>query len=72
MLANLQGIFFSRDVRQAAWVLRLRLAIPGLGKEERKGMARALAALGRFDVAATELEDLGLTDEARSLRARGN
>ena len=72
MLANLQGVFFSRDVRQAAWVLRLRLAIPGLGKEARLGVARALAALGRFDLAANELDDLGLIDEARSLRARGN
>jgi regulator of sirC expression with transglutaminase-like and TPR domain len=72
MLGNLQGIFLSGDTRQAAWVLRLRLAIPGLEKEERLGLARALAALGRFDLAASELDDLGLTDEARGLRARGN
>jgi regulator of sirC expression with transglutaminase-like and TPR domain len=72
MLANLQGIFIGRDNGQAAWVLRLRLAIPGLEKDERVGLARALAALGRFDLAATELGDLGLADEARSLRARSN
>jgi regulator of sirC expression with transglutaminase-like and TPR domain len=72
MLANLQASFLHQDVRAAAWVLRLRLAIPGLEKEERLGLARALASVGRFDVAATELDELGLTDEARSLRARGN
>lgn len=72
MLANLQGIFLGRDTRQAAWVLRLRLAVPGLPDQERVGLARALAALGRFDVAAGALEGLGLAAEARSLRARGN
>jgi len=82
MLLNLQGLFLPADLKSAAWVLQLRLAIPGLAVADRLGLARALGSLGRFGVAAVELDKLAesLPDteaatvraEALSLRARAN
>jgi regulator of sirC expression with transglutaminase-like and TPR domain len=82
MLLNLQGLFLHADLRSAAWVLELRLSIPGLAVADRLGLARALGSLGRFGAAAAELEAVadGLPDteaatlraEAKGLRARAN
>ncbi|HVW33071.1 MAG TPA: transglutaminase-like domain-containing protein [Acidimicrobiia bacterium] len=82
MLLNLQGLFLPSSLRSAAWVLRLRLSIPGLAVPERLGLARALGSLGRSDLAAVELDRVadGLPDEdavtvraeSRLLRARFN
>jgi regulator of sirC expression with transglutaminase-like and TPR domain len=82
MLLNLQGVFLPADMRSAAWVLELRLTIPGLSVAERLGVARALGSMGRFGSAATELDRVaeGLPDEeavtvraeSRALRARAN
>lgn len=83
MLANLRGIFAaSGDRRSLQWVLRLRLAVPGVPAEERAELAALLAAGGRFGEAADELgvlaRELGgdLGDEysrsAERIRARLN
>jgi regulator of sirC expression with transglutaminase-like and TPR domain len=82
MLMNLQGLFLPSDLRSAAWVLELRLTIPGLGVPERLGLARALGSLGRFGPAAIELERVAaelppeeattVAAEATALRARSN
>lgn len=82
MLANLQGIFMPGDLRSAAWVLRLRLLIPGLSPAEQVALARALGSLGQFSAAATALDDAAgavaaedaesLRVQARALRSRTN
>ena len=82
MLLNLQGIFLPSDLRSAAWVLELRLTIPGLGVADRLGLARALGSLGRFGSAANELDRVAadlpadeaatVAAEATALRARAN
>lgn len=82
MLLNLQGVFLPADLRSAAWVLELRLAVPGLTVADRLGLARALGSLGRFGAAAAELdrvagelpadEAAAVAAEAKSLRARSN
>jgi regulator of sirC expression with transglutaminase-like and TPR domain len=82
MLSNLRGIFLRSDLRSAAWVLRLHLAIPGVDAADRTALARALGALGQFPAAASELERVAailppdeaaaLAAEARALRARAN
>ena len=82
MLLNLQGLFLPSDLRAAAWVLEMRLAIPGLPVPERLGLARALGSLGRFGPAAVELEKVAaelppeeattVATEATALRARSN
>ena len=82
MLLNLQGIFLPSDLRSAAWVLELRLTIPGLTVADRLGLARALGSLGRFGAAANELDRVAadlpadeaatVTAEATGLRARAN
>ncbi len=82
MLVNLQGTFLPRDLRSAAWVLELRLALPGLVPAERRDLARALGSLGRFQSAAAALDRLAetlpaaeadeLRAEALALRARTN
>jgi regulator of sirC expression with transglutaminase-like and TPR domain len=49
------------DARRASdlvWVTRLRAAIPGVPVDERRDLARALAARGRFAEAASELDAL--------------
>jgi regulator of sirC expression with transglutaminase-like and TPR domain len=82
MLLNLQGLFLPASLRSAAWVLNLRLTIPGLAVPERLGLARALGSLGRVGAAAAELDRVAaelpaeeaatLTAEATALRARAN
>jgi regulator of sirC expression with transglutaminase-like and TPR domain len=82
MLLNLQGIFLPSDLRSAAWVLELRLTIPGLTVADRLGLARALGSLGRFASAAAELDRVAaelpaeeaatVSAEAKGLRARAN
>jgi regulator of sirC expression with transglutaminase-like and TPR domain len=83
MLANLRQIHTVRhDSLALEWVLRLRSLLPGASLEERSERAGALAALARFDEAATILEDLAeeapeqradaLVAKARRLRARLN
>jgi regulator of sirC expression with transglutaminase-like and TPR domain len=82
MLLNLQGLFLPTSLRSAAWVLELRLTIPGLPVAERLGLARALGSLGRFGSAAAELDRVAaelpaeeattVAAEAKALRARAN
>jgi regulator of sirC expression with transglutaminase-like and TPR domain len=56
MLANLRSIYAStRDVVNLAWVLRLRLALPGGADDDRLELSRVLAAAGRPGEAADEL-----------------
>jgi len=57
VLANLRAVFAaSRDLTSLEWVLRLRVAIPGVAAQERVERASVLAALGRYDEAAIELD----------------
>jgi len=65
VLANLRAVFAeSRDLHSLEWVLRLRLAIPGVPVQERVERATVLSALGRYDEAAIELDRLAETVEA--------
>jgi regulator of sirC expression with transglutaminase-like and TPR domain len=65
LLANLKGIYLSRrDRRSLAWVLKLRAEVPGVPLDERRELASALAADGRFLDAAAELDRLAELAEA--------
>jgi regulator of sirC expression with transglutaminase-like and TPR domain len=74
MLLNLKMIHMARKkARDLAWVLRLRVAIPGVPLRERAELAQALHATGQFLEAADVLEsaaDLGTTEAAERLRSR--
>jgi len=82
MLMNLQHTLLRRDPPSAAWVLQLRLRMPGVSADERAALATLLGTLGRFNEAAGELDALAgeLTGDAAekaghqaaALRARGN
>ncbi|HEX6310283.1 MAG TPA: transglutaminase family protein [Acidimicrobiia bacterium] len=82
MLANLQHTLLRRDPASVAWVLRLRLRIPGTPPSERAALAALLGTVGRFTEAADELDALGgeasaadaerIERQAAALRARGN
>jgi regulator of sirC expression with transglutaminase-like and TPR domain len=82
ILANLKAVYAARgSVEALSWVLPLRLAIPGVPPAERREWARVLGAGGRFDEAASELEELAevlpdqsdaLEEEALAFRARLN
>jgi regulator of sirC expression with transglutaminase-like and TPR domain len=82
MLLNLQGVFLPASLRSAAWVLELRLAIPGMALADRLGLARALGSMGQFRPAAAELDRVAdelppeeaatVRAESRGLRARHN
>ena len=64
LLANLKGIYLARrDRRALAWVLGLRVLVPGVPLEERRELASALAADGRFLDAAAVLDQLVETAE---------
>lgn len=59
VLANLKVRYAGgRRAGDLVWVTRLRAAIPGVPVDERRDLARALAAHGRFDEAAAELDAL--------------
>jgi regulator of sirC expression with transglutaminase-like and TPR domain len=56
MLANLQQTFMRREPAALAWVVRLRLRIPGLLPGERRQLAGLLGGVGRFTEAAAVLD----------------
>jgi regulator of sirC expression with transglutaminase-like and TPR domain len=59
VLANLRRVFAAaHDLHGLEWVLELRTGIPGVPGTERMERATVLAALGRYDVAASELDRL--------------
>ncbi|MBK9178159.1 MAG: transglutaminase family protein [Acidimicrobiales bacterium] len=59
LLANLKSIYLrAGDRRSLAWVLGLAVRMPGAAPADRQLLARVLAALGRFDEAAEQLEVL--------------
>ncbi|GAC1315513.1 MAG: hypothetical protein NVSMB12_11300 [Acidimicrobiales bacterium] len=65
VLANLRRLFAAaQDLRGLDWVLELRLGIPGVPVRERAERASVLAALGRYDEAAAELEALARSHAA--------
>jgi len=65
VLANLRAVFAgTQDLHGLEWVLRLRVAIPGVPVQERVERASVLAALGRYDEAAIELDRLAESVEA--------
>jgi regulator of sirC expression with transglutaminase-like and TPR domain len=85
MLANLRHSYAERgDAAALAWVIRLRVGLPGVSPTELAELARLLANQGRFSEAAAALEDLAasggvgsdaateLVAQARGLRARLN
>jgi regulator of sirC expression with transglutaminase-like and TPR domain len=75
MLANLRHSYAERrDPGGLAWVVRLRVAIPGVSPSELAGLARLLAELGGFAEAASALDDLaasGTLSEADAASLRG-
>jgi regulator of sirC expression with transglutaminase-like and TPR domain len=63
MLMNLANIYrHSARFNDLEWVLRMRLAIPEVEREEALGLAETLSALGRFDEAAIELDSRATQD----------
>jgi regulator of sirC expression with transglutaminase-like and TPR domain len=81
MLTNLQRSFAGRGDRAGAlWAQCLRVLVPGTTALERRRLAALLAANGRFDAAATELDAIaedGAGDDrdriaARAMRAKLN
>jgi regulator of sirC expression with transglutaminase-like and TPR domain len=83
VLNNLRSVFAADgDAFHLATVLRLRTVVPGVSPLERRDLAQAYAAMGRFGEAAAELESLAevagrseadrLLSTARQLRAKLN
>jgi regulator of sirC expression with transglutaminase-like and TPR domain len=75
MLANLRQSYVTRrDPVALEWVVRLRVAIPGVPSSELIDLARLLTELGRFGEAAKVLDDLtvaGVLSEHDSARLHG-
>jgi hypothetical protein len=70
-LANLVHTLVERSPADAAWALRLRLAVPGVAPGERRDAAALLGTLGRFREAASALDELAdELDDASATRAR--
>lgn len=76
MLANLANAYRRTGDRQAlAWVMDLRLRLPGATERDRRELAVLLGAAGRYDEAADVLEATGRAHDQESairLRARLN
>jgi regulator of sirC expression with transglutaminase-like and TPR domain len=80
MLTNLHRSYIARGDRAGAlWAQCLRVLVPGTTVQDRRQLAAMLAANGRFDAAAVELEAIassggGTRDRvaARALRAKLN
>ena len=63
MLTNLAGIYREQARFDCLeWVLRMRLEIPEVEREEALGLAETLAAMGRYQEAAVELESRATDD----------
>jgi regulator of sirC expression with transglutaminase-like and TPR domain len=75
MLANLrQNYVARRDASALEWVVRLRVAIPGVSPSELADLSRLLVDLGRFAEAARALDDLtvaGVLDPEDSAKIHG-
>ena len=75
LLANLKSIAAARSDRvMLRWVLRLRVALPGIPLPERRELASVLAADGRFVEAAAVLDRVAelaasVTDAEEAMRA---
>jgi regulator of sirC expression with transglutaminase-like and TPR domain len=64
MLANLRHSYAARrDTAALAWVLRLRVAIPGVPQTELADLAQVLVSMGRFAEAAAALDQLADSGE---------
>jgi hypothetical protein len=81
MLTNLQRSYVGRGDRAGAlWAQCLRVLVPGTTVQDRRQLAAMLAANGRFDAAARELDAIATGEAggerdriaARALRARLN
>lgn len=76
MLANLANAYRrDGDRRALAWVMGLRLHLPGASERDRRELAVLLGAAGRYDAAADALEGTGQErdlEAAARLRARLN
>jgi regulator of sirC expression with transglutaminase-like and TPR domain len=81
MLTNLQRSYVGRGDRAGAlWAQCLRVLVPGTTVQDRRQLAAMLAANGRFDAAARELDAIASAEAggerdriaARALRARLN
>jgi hypothetical protein len=82
MLNNLKAIYKSRaDGKSLEWVIRMRLGIPIVPREEVADLGEALALQGRFREGAAEIDAVAmehpslaktLTPAARALRATLN
>ncbi|HEY8202009.1 MAG TPA: transglutaminase family protein [Actinomycetota bacterium] len=63
MLMNLASIYRHKGrFEDLEWVLRMRLEIPEVEREEALSLAETLSAMGRFDEAAIELESRAAED----------
>jgi regulator of sirC expression with transglutaminase-like and TPR domain len=71
MLMNLATVYRHQGrFRDLEWVLRMRLELPEVEREEALGLAETLSALGRFDEAAIELESRSAEDPEPARSAR--
>jgi regulator of sirC expression with transglutaminase-like and TPR domain len=71
MLANLRHHYaVANELSALAWVLELRVGVPGVDPAERLALGSALSGLGRYGDAARALEALASTghDDADRLR----
>jgi regulator of sirC expression with transglutaminase-like and TPR domain len=63
MLTNLASIYRHKGrFEHLEWVLRMRLEIPEVERDEALSLAETLSAMGRFDEAAIELESRAAED----------
>ena len=72
LLANLANAYRrSGDAKALAWVIDLRVRLPGASARDRRELAVLLGAAGRYDEAAEHLEATGAArDEATAARLR--
>jgi regulator of sirC expression with transglutaminase-like and TPR domain len=72
MLANLRHSYAARrDTAALVWVLRLRVAIPGVPRTELADLAQVLVSMGRFAEAAAALDELAGSAELSAEDAAG-
>lgn len=71
MLANLDASFMRRNDRKSlTWLCELRTRLPAASVGDRAQLASRLAVLGRFDTAASVLEEASEASQAERVRDR--